>query len=272
MAKLLSIKRRSDLLVTSSIISPSREGISQIIPDIKYEILYNHGELYDIAYSGHEGDVEFYSEQAKQGKVLYLGVGTGRIFSAAVKKNPHVIGIDNSQSMVDVMLARFPHVKKNQVIMDDAFRVELPPNSFDKIIAPFSFFTQFDKEKSVFLMQKLRDWLVPGGALVTDFFSPFQNPIAKNVETSLRKFPQGVSVRTYFVYDHVEQKLFEYTLVKRRKEVVLLELKLNYFYPKEIREMARDAGYTIDSLDGGFNHEKLTTDSQLIVASLRKDN
>ncbi len=271
MAKLLSIKRRSDLLVTSSIISPSREGISQIIPDIKYEILYNHGHLYDIAYVGHEGDVQFYSDQAKSGRVLYLGVGTGRIFAAAVKMNLHVIGIDNSQSMVNVMLSRFPHVRSNQVIMDDVFSVELPPNSFDKIIAPFSFFTQFEKEKSIFLMQKLKDWLVPGGVLVTDFFSPFQNPISKNVETKLRKLPKGVSVRTYYVYNHVEQKLFEYTLVKQKKEVVLLELKLNYFYPKEIREMAKDAGYIVDSLYGGFNKENLTTVSQLIVASFRKE-
>ena len=266
----LSTRQLSDLYVRSALISPLRAGIGKILPDLKLKMLYDYAEVYDLAYKGHKGDIQFYKEQSQHGRTLYLGVGTGRIFSKLVENNPNIFGVDNSQAMISLMLKKHSQVPKNQIIFCNIFTADFEENSYDTIIAPFSFLTQFSQEQAICILTLIRKWLKPEGKFVTDFFSPFRNPIAKKVETKSKRLSSRKRIKTYFIYDHIKQELAEYTLVTTKEETLLLELKLNYFYPRELIKMSHQTNFVVEKMAGGFKGEALTVNSGVIVLILRK--
>jgi ubiquinone/menaquinone biosynthesis C-methylase UbiE len=63
---------------------------------------YDWTDYYDIVSNGLEGDVEFYTEMARQanGPVLELACGTGRISLSIALRGMEVVGIDSSEKML----------------------------------------------------------------------------------------------------------------------------------------------------------------------------
>ncbi len=67
--------------------------------------VYECPELYELAYPGYPGDREYYLSKTQAGDVLYLGVGTGRIFLPMAAQNPHALGVESSSDMCRVLSA-----------------------------------------------------------------------------------------------------------------------------------------------------------------------
>ena len=61
-----------------------------------------HGRFYDLYFTGLEGDVEFYVEEALEtgAPVLELGCGTGRILVPSALAGVHITGLDLSAELL----------------------------------------------------------------------------------------------------------------------------------------------------------------------------
>lgn len=222
--------------------------------------IYSFGEKYDRTYLGFPGDREFYSKRAKDEEhVLYLGVGTGRIFSKVYSENPNAIGLDSSREMLDRLQNKFPTIKKDHLIRADIKKYKIKKNAFDLIIAPYAFLNFFSFEENASILKKIFGGLKRGGSFVTDFVTPFLNPPFNTKKEILIK--RGL--KTIIEYDHIKQEFHETNFYK--KDSGETSLHNYYFYPNEIRNFFRMGGFKEVQIFGDYRSSELTTKSKLIL-------
>jgi SAM-dependent methyltransferase len=218
--------------------------------------VFSCAELYDLAYPGYDGDADFYLERGRRGRVLYLGVGTGRIFSRLARENPDAVGLDSSPEMLELLRRRHPHVRAGQVLLGDAAAAPLGESVFDAVVAPYSFLQVVGEARVPQLLRNVLRALKPGGALLTDTFSPYLIPFrGKGLETNVRLTGTGTKIAIYVLYDHLRQDMTELALVERAGERTVLEMRLHYYFPHELLAAFRHAGFATCTLWGGYHGE-----------------
>jgi len=141
-----------------------------------YDVIYHHSR---------DGiDNKFYLDKISgiHGKVLDIGVGTGRLFIDALTNDADIYGIDISSPMLDVLKKKLkPHQYKRislQNIID--FKSE---NKFDLIIAPFRVFMHLiEKEDHITALGNVYNHLNHGGEFIFDTFVPDLNQLIKGID------------------------------------------------------------------------------------------
>lgn len=220
-------------------------------------VVYNFPEVFDQAYPGYPGDVEYYKKVVTEDQVeegVYLGTGTGRIFGPVFHANKEITGIDNCRRMIEALFRRFPEIPRHQIDEADIRTHRLPRESHDRIIAPYSFLTHFTDPEISQILHNIRKSLRRNGEFVTDIFNPYLNPGSKQPrEIENMRLEDGGTVSIAREYDHAMQTVSELATVKRGKEVFSVPLKLNYYNYKEICNLIRDAGLGIKSFHGDFD-------------------
>ena len=65
--------------------------------------LYQLPDLYDEQYLDYRDDLSFYSRLADDqgGPILELGAGTGRVTATLARRGYEVVGLDNSEAMLE---------------------------------------------------------------------------------------------------------------------------------------------------------------------------
>jgi ubiquinone/menaquinone biosynthesis C-methylase UbiE len=123
------------------------------------------------------GDIEFYLDLVREarGRVLEVGVGTGRIAIALARKGIEVIGLDASKAMLDIARrkARLSRVNSSlKLIYGDMRSFEIHQN-FRVILVPFFAFqhllTSSDQRTC---LETLRRHTEPGGLIAIHLFDP----------------------------------------------------------------------------------------------------
>ena len=247
------------------------KGLSDFKKNAPLPSLYDFPEVYEMVYPGHKGDKVYYSNVTTKGKCLYLGIGTGRIFSEICKNNPYAFGLDNSKRMVKKMLLRNPHISEKKIIFANVLSANIQKNSFDKIIAPFSFLTQFDPSGVKQILDNVHRWLKPKGVFYTDLFSPFFNPpVGHNYEIKKYRIGKEISVVQKLFYNFVNQRLLEITEVKRNSEEFSVVLPLYFYFPNELVRICNECGFTVESLKGDYSKKDFSENHQTMVICLRK--
>ena len=143
---------------------------------MEYEYSKNFARFYDTIYHQvRDGvDNEFHLNEIKQtkGKVLEIGVGTGRFFTNALHSGADIYGIDISKSMIDILFEKLDknehHRISIQSITDFHFDFR-----FDLIIAPFRVIMHIlEKEEQLKALNNVYNHLAPGGRFIFDSFIP----------------------------------------------------------------------------------------------------
>lgn len=234
--------------------------------------VFRCAELYELAYPGYEGDSDFYVEQAQEGRALYLGVGTGRIFSKIAASNPRAVGIEKSPQMLALFERRHPGIAKGRIMLGDAADAELPESSFDTVVAPYSFLQLVEQKSLPRVLKNVHDWLRPGGRFFTDTFSPYIIPFRRpGLETSERTLNDDVRIAIYVLYDHVRQRMKEMALVSSNGDTRALEMNLHYYFPRELTTALKKAGFSEPAIHGGYQGEPFDpTANEVLVYEARK--
>jgi SAM-dependent methyltransferase len=228
--------------------------------------VYDAPELYDLAYPGFLGDEAFYRPLASQGKVLYLGAGTGRLFAPFAASNPNIIGLDYSRQMLDALLRRHRSIRDDQLVCANAMdKTALPEASFDTIIAPYCFLEVVDRSGAKEILANVATWLKPGGQFVTDEFSPFLIPFrGHGLETI--SFPVGhYRVTIYITYNHLTQKLTESTVISNSTSTRVTDMDLHYLFPAELIDMMQGAGLDVLSVTGEYTPQPFNASTHDVV-------
>jgi SAM-dependent methyltransferase len=221
----------------------------------RFEV-YRRPELYELAYPGYAGDVDFYCEKGRTGKVLYLGVGTGRLFGPLADENPAAVGIERSSEMRALFQERNPSLSPDRVLLADAVEAEIPTASFDTVLAPYSFLQVVDRASLPQLLTNIHRWLRPGGRLYADTFSPYLIPFRHSgIEFNIRQLSEQVRISIYVIYDHLAQAMRELALIDENGSRQVLEMDLAYYLPQELVAQLTDAGFSFPQITGGYHGE-----------------
>lgn len=132
--------------------------------------------FYDVIYADVRSgaDHRFYVDTmaSVEGKVLEIGVGTGRLFMDALAKGVDIYGIDPSAEMLDVLYAKGAKELKSRVSVMDVQHLSFP-YKFDLIVAPFRVFSHIvEMEEQLLSLKNIYNHLKPGGSLIFDLFIP----------------------------------------------------------------------------------------------------
>ena len=136
----------------------------------------NFARFYDTIYHKlRDGvDNEFFLNSIKQvdGRVLEIGVGTGRFFIDALNTKADIYGIDISESMINILRSKLGKDQQFRVskqnIIDFSFDFQ-----FDLIIAPFRVIMHIiDKADQITALNNVFDHLRTNGRFIFDTFVP----------------------------------------------------------------------------------------------------
>jgi len=234
--------------------------------------VYLSPELYDLAYPGYPGDREFYLARAKTGRVLYLGVGTGRIFEPLARLNRQAIGVESSPAMLEILRRRSAELA-DRVQRCDATAAQIPAGSLDTVIAPYSFLQVVGRAGLPELLTHVHAWLKPGGVFLTDTFSPYLIPFrGRGLEANTWRVEEGTQISIYVQYDHFAQQMQELALIERQdRPPCVLEMRLDYCFPVELVAVLRTARFAAVNVFGGFQREAFepATNSVLVYEAIK---
>jgi SAM-dependent methyltransferase len=143
---------------------------------VTHEYPQNFARFYDTIYHHHRDGVdnEFYLNEIRQtnGKVLEVGVGTGRFFIDALHSGADIYGIDISPFMLGVLISKLPSDQQHRISKQNIIDFHFDER-FDLIIAPFRVFMHLLKIEEQFkALDNVYKHLNPGGKFIFDTFVP----------------------------------------------------------------------------------------------------
>jgi SAM-dependent methyltransferase len=142
-------------------------------------------------------DNEFFINEMinTKGKVLEIGVGTGRLFMNALNLGADIYGLDISEAMLDVLYKKLKADQHYRISLQNIidFRFDF---RFDLIIAPFRVIMHLlDKDEQLRAINNVYNHLNNNGRFIFDTFVP-----------DLKQLINGVHEQTDFVGEYAPGK------------------------------------------------------------------
>jgi SAM-dependent methyltransferase len=211
-------------------------------------------ELYDPWSASVVEDVGFYLEEARRsgGRVVELGVGTGRIAVPIAADGIGVIGVDSSRGMLDVCARRAALAGVQVDLRLGDLRDPPVHERVPLVICPFrSFLHMHTDEDRRRVLQAVHALLEPGGRFVFDVFAPGAEDIEQTQARWLEREP-GIYERA--LWDEEARRL---TLTVRGHETETT-MALAWLSPDEWRTLLEENGFEIDACYGWFDRRPYT--------------
>ena len=193
------------------------------------------------------------------GRVLELGVGTGRLAVPMAAAGLQVVGVDSSEAMLERIDAASGVTAISGDMVDD-----LPDGPFDAALVAYNtIFNLLDETRQQRCFAAVADRLRPGGAFVVEAFVP---------DAERRARPTSdVSVRTLAV-DHVvlsvsiddpdnQRAEGQFVQFSETGGVRLRPWSIRWATPAQLDEMAARAGLTLVERSGDMAGDDFDDDS-----------
>ena len=199
-------------------------------------------DVYDEWFASYEdAAIDALTELAQEGRVLELGIGTGRVALPLAARGIEIYGIDASEAMVSKLRAR-PRGDSIRVTMGNFADVEVE-GEFSLVYIVFNtFFALLKQEEQVRCFRNVAVHLAEGGTFVIEAFVP-----------DMKRFTGGQEVRAHAVTtEHVSIQVSQHNparqrvkgqfVVLRNDHIKLYPVEIRYCWPSELDLMAQLAG------------------------------
>jgi SAM-dependent methyltransferase len=208
-------------------------------------------DLYDSWSRSVVEDVAFYLEEARTagGRVVELGVGTGRIALPIARAGIPVLGVDSSERMLEVCRRRAARMG-----VEDRLDLRLgdlrdPPvdATTSLVLCPFRSYlhlpTDADRRAA---LEAARRLLEPGGRLVFDVFAPAPDDIAETNGRWLEREPE--------IYERADWDANARNFTLRvRGPAAETAMELAWTSPEEWRRLLEETGFEVLACYGWFD-------------------
>jgi SAM-dependent methyltransferase len=196
-------------------------------------------------------DISFYVEEARsaEGKIVELGVGTGRIAIPTAMAGVHVIGVDSSAGMLAVCAERAREAGVAELLDLRRGDLRAPPvtERVRLVTCPFRAFLHLaSDEERLEALAAARELLEPGGRLVFDVFAPSPEDIEETHGRWIEREP-GIDERAD--WDLVAQTL---TLSVRGAQGAS-SMTLWWLEPPRWHALIAEAGLNVEACYGWFD-------------------
>jgi SAM-dependent methyltransferase len=199
-------------------------------------------EVYDRYYSEvSEKALDRLEELARGGRVLELGIGTGRVALPLQERGMEVHGIDASPSMVEKLRSK-PGGEAIPVTIDDFAEVEAE-GTFNLIYVVFNtFFALLTQEKQCRCFRRVAEKLSPEGIFLVEAFVPDLSRFDRGQRLSVIGIEEEQVRLDAAQHDRLRQQITTQHVMISSEGVELYPVKLRYVWPAEFDLMAALAG------------------------------
>jgi len=240
-------------------------------------------KFYDIIYDNIRSgvDLKYYLKKisAAKGPILEIGVGTGRLFTAAIKNNADMYGIDISQDMLNILHGKLDPEHHHRISRQDAVDFYID-QKFDLIIAPFRVYSHIlNVEDQLKALNNVAKHLTDQGRLIFDLYIPNPEIIAsglsdvKDFEGEYepgRSFSRTVSMKADIVnqISDITMKMRWMELDKEREED--FKFKFRFYFRYEVEHLVARSALSLEHMFGDFFENEINSDSKEMVVVCKK--
>ncbi len=221
--------------------------------------IYRSTSFYQLLHGDRQHDLPFYLDLAseRQGPILDVGIGTGRVALALARRGHEVVGIDSSPDMLAALAERVnaePDEVRGRLSWQHGHGGSTSlARRFELIICPFNTIAhQHSLAGRGAFCRWIREHLAPGGWFAFDVLLPdpnllrgtsseipwFRHPLTRKISRSTENI----------VYDSLTQMLTIKTTVRCMEddsEPETLELRLRQLFPQEILLLLDHHGFEV---------------------------
>jgi ubiquinone/menaquinone biosynthesis C-methylase UbiE len=249
------------------------------------DIRKNTAKFYDGS-NNHSEDIEFYKNHITENgsSILELGCGTGRITLPLAEECDLIVGIDNSQAMLDICQEKVHKAgissKKVKLINADITKINLD-QKFGLIIAPFRVMQNLAPDEAVDgVFRVIQKHLSPDGLCILNVFNPVSSKDVlmkkwTNPEEELEEeqpYKSG-TIKQYVIKNKFTTDPFVLypTLISRyfegenMKDETRFEVPMRVYYPDEFKKIIEDHGFVVVDSWGGYKGESYGEGGELVV-------
>lgn len=235
--------------------------------------------IYSKVRSGIDDDFFLQEMAATKGKVLELGVGTGRFFTTALKNGADVYGIDVSKSMVDKLREKISPEQQHRVQVNDAVTMKLPLK-FGLVIAPFRMFSHvIDVASQLQLLNNIYDHLEADGRFIFDLYVPNLLMLANGIdhqtdfegEYEKGKKLKRVSTMKADLINQLSSVTMELTWDENGQVMSRSwDFLMRFFFRYELEHLVNRSKLKLETIYGDYHKSPLTKDSKDFVVVCKK--
>lgn len=217
--------------------------------------------VYDQWYAGVDpAAVQALAGLAQNGRVLELGIGTGRMALPLLEKGVEVHGLDASEAMVAKLRSK-PGGERIPVRMGNFADVAVD-GQFSLVYVVFNtIFALLTQEEQVRCFQNVARHLAPGGAFLLEAFVP-----------DMTRFTADQAMRVGYIHENeAEIDLSEIAMDKQLitsqhmlltpQGIQLFPVKIRYIWPSEMDLMAQVAGLRLRQRWGDWKQSAFDSSS-----------
>ena len=205
-----------------------------------------------------------------EGRVLELGVGTGRLAVPMSDAGLRVVGIDTSEAMLTKLAERDGARRVHSVLGDMVD--ELPDGPYDAVLVAYNtIFNVIGDGEQQRLFHRVAERLAPKGAFVVEAFVPHVEPDDGSSEVSVRSMAADHVVLSVSV-NRPEAQLAEGQFVQFTEGggVRLRPWSIRWATPEQLDDMAAAAGLSLDERVSNMAGAVFTRDSTQHVSVYRR--
>lgn len=169
-----------------------------------YKYPTNFARFYDTIYHHMRDGVDneyFQNEiQRSGGKILEIGVGTGRLFVNALNQGADIHGLDISESMLEILYKKLQKDQYYRISQQNIINFSFD-FKFDLIIAPFRVIMHLlDIEEQIKAIDNVYNHLNSNGRFIFDAFIPDLNQLIKGINNQMDfegEYDSGQKIRRF---------------------------------------------------------------------------
>jgi len=223
----------------------------------------NWAQDYDRLYENRQDAAAFAAalvRMAPGGRVLELGVGTGRLAVPMVAAGLEVTGVDSSAEMLELLAAR-PGGDKVTALLAD-FRTVDAGGGFDLAVIAFSTLCLLPGQiDQLACLTNVRAQLRPGGRLLVEAFVPDHSRWRNGQNLAVGALDADRVTLKLSVHDPVNQVITIQDVTVGPGGTSLRPNRLRYFWPAELDAMALACGLRPVARWAGWDRTPFTASS-----------
>jgi SAM-dependent methyltransferase len=241
--------------------------------------------FYDVVYRqirSHVDEIYFLEKIAQSGgKVLEIGVGTGRLFSQALNLGADIYGLDVNGNMIEKAKEKIPSESHHRLWIGDAVTMRLPCK-FALILAPFRVFAHLiEVEDQIDCLNRINEHLEPGGRFIFDMYVPDLNVLANGRPEQVDfegEYEQGkklirITSASYDLSNQIAnvQMRFKWDEDGIEQEAVW-NFPMRYYFRFELEHLVRVSNLELEAIYGDYQEKAVDKDSKDFVLVCRRRN
>jgi SAM-dependent methyltransferase len=212
-----------------------------------------------------EATVSTLAEFSRSGRVLELGIGTGRVALPLAMRGLEVYGIDASEAMVERLRAK-PGGDRVDVTIGDFADVKVE-GTFSLIFVVFNtFFAMTTQEEQTRCFARVAEHLDPNGVFVIEAFVPDLGRFDRNQRVSATRIEASSVVLSASIHDPLNQTVAAQDVLISEDGIRLIPTLIRYAWPSELDLMAANAGLRLRDRWAGWRREPFAAQSRQHVS------